>query len=104
MVVALPIRHRAARATGTRHDGDRKAIVSMLAICGLIEALLFSWLYAQPHEDFLSFITTPDTPGYVGVAVQLAETSTLSAGFRTLGYPLFLALGYALGGRDNGPV
>ena len=52
----------------------------------------------------MSFVTTPDSPGYVRVALQLAETSTVAASPRTPGYPLFLALGYAIGGRDHGPI
>jgi hypothetical protein len=104
MAVPLLIRREAEQAAGRQDERDRKAILWLLAIGGLIEALLFWWLLAQPREDFQAFISTPDTPGYVRVALQLAETATLSAGPRTLGYPLFLALGYALGGRENGPV
>ena len=104
MAIPLLIRREPERAVGRQGDRDRTAMHWLLAAGILIEALLFWWLCAQPREDFLSFISTPDTPGYVRVALQLAETSTLSAGPRTLGYPLFLALGYAIGGRENGPI
>src|SRR5207342_490823 len=43
-----------------------------------------------------------DTPEYVRVALHFAERFTLTSSPRTPGYPLFLALGYLIGGSTNG--
>src|SRR4029453_18785530 len=57
---------------------------------------------AQGRPAFLDFLSTPDTPGYLRVAEQLAPNFTLVPSHRTLGYPLVLALSRLVGGTNNG--
>jgi len=78
----------------------RNLSLEVLAVCVGIESLLFFWLCSFGHDGFIAFIWTPDTSEYVRIAQHLTETFTLTPSPRTLGYPLFLALGYLVGGRS----
>ena len=78
-------------------------IVSILTIFALIELLLFLWLCSLDQEGFMQFVSSPDTPGYIRVALELVRNVTLITSPRTLGYPFFLSLGYLMGGGSYGP-
>jgi 4-amino-4-deoxy-L-arabinose transferase-like glycosyltransferase len=80
----------------------RGIIFYILIACAAIELLLFCWLCFLGQEAFREFVSTPDTSTYASVALQLAENATLISSRRTLGYPLFLSLGYLIGGRSYG--
>src|SRR5262245_27255489 len=81
---------------------NRKPIFYILTACISLELLLFFWLCFLGQKAFTEFIWAPDTYRYNHVALQLAETFTLAKSTRTLGYPLFLSLGYLIGGRSHG--
>jgi hypothetical protein len=81
---------------------DSSVIFKIVAGTTLIESAVGFWLWQQGWNTFAQFVLTPDTPGYVGIAQHLAETFTLLPSPRTLGYPLFLAVGELLAGRDYG--
>ena len=81
---------------------NRKPIFYILTACIGIEVLMLLWLCSLGREAFMQYIWVPDTPTYTRVASELADTFTLISSHRTLGYPLFLALGYLIGGRDYG--
>ena len=83
-------------------DGQQ-TITRLLIGAAAVELLLFLWLAANGREAFLELVSTPDTSSYLGVAQQLADTHTLAASSRTLGYPLFAAVGYVIGGETYGP-
>lgn len=88
------------RAIGTSSEAT---IVRLMVVCLGIELLVFGWLMSLGHEAFIQFIWTPDTPTYAIVAEELAERLTLTAGSRTLGYPLVLAAGHFIAGHDHAP-
>jgi hypothetical protein len=81
---------------------SRRAIFYILTASVGIELLLFFWLCLLGQEAFKEFIWAPDTSEYNRVALQLAETFALTSSPRTLGYPLFLSLGYLIGGQNYG--
>lgn len=89
---------------------SRRTIFYVLTACTAIELLLFCWLCSLDQEAFRAFVWTPDTPEYNRIASQLfeynrialplEENGTFALSRRTLGYPLFLYLGYLIGGRS----
>jgi hypothetical protein len=80
----------------------RQTSFYLLTACAAIELSIFFWLCFLGQETFREFIWAPDTFEYNHIALQLAENTTLVASRRTLGYPLFLASGYMIGGRSYG--
>jgi hypothetical protein len=92
----------------SRHNGAeesirfRGTIFYILIACTSAELLLFLWLASFGYETFMTFVTEPDTESYISVARQLVQNATLIASPRTLGYPLFLSLGYFAGGMRYG--
>jgi hypothetical protein len=81
-----------------------RARIRVLLLAGAaVEAALFIWLAAGDEEAFRTFVSTPDTSTYLGVAQLLAEEHTLGATPRTLGYPLFAAAIYFVAGKFYGP-
>src|SRR5688572_8318828 len=92
-----PLAHRATAIH------SQTVIVRLLVVCLGIELLLFSWLVSLGQAAFVQFIWTPDTPSYAAIAEELAERLTLTAGSRTLGYPLILAAGHFIAGHDYAP-
>ena len=97
---ALDKQQIAHRANGNQ---SQTVIVRLMVVCLGIEVLLLSWLVSLGHEAFIQFIWTPDTPSYAAIAEELAERLTLTAGSRTLGYPLVLAAGHFIAGHDYAP-
>jgi hypothetical protein len=84
---------------------NRKKLVSLLLLaCAVTELVVFLWLWSLGRPTLTEFVSTPDTLGYDRIAVHLLETLRLTPSYRTLGYPLFLFVGYLLGGREYGPV
>ncbi len=81
----------------------QKTMFYLWAGCVGIEVLLFAWLSSLETAVFMGFISTPDTPEYVRVALHLADTSTVTPSPRTIGYSVFLAFGYVIGGLRYGP-
>jgi hypothetical protein len=77
----------------------RKPIVYLLTACAVVELLMFVGLCALGDQAFMAFIWSPDTPEYQRVALQLAETFTLTPSRRTIGYPLVLSVANYIGGR-----
>jgi hypothetical protein len=71
--------------------------------CAIIQILFFIWLSSLDHDRFMQFVSSPDTPSYIKIALELTQRGSLIASPRTLGYPLFLSLGYLLGGMSYGP-
>jgi hypothetical protein len=84
-------------------DHDRRTFVALLAGAAVAELLVFIWLAAIGRPAFLASVWTPDTASYLGLAQHLAETHELVATTRTLGYPLFAAPAYVIGGARHGP-
>ncbi len=82
--------------------GSKRAIVLILLGAAVVELLLFIWLVAAGHKTFVNFVWTPDTASYIRVSEQLAQHHTLAATPRTLGYPLFAAAAYYIGGQTSG--
>jgi len=81
---------------------DASVILKIVAGTTLIESAVGFWLWQHGSNTFDTFVSDPDTPGYVGVGWHLAETFKLPPSPRTLGYPFFLAIGDLLGGPDYG--
>jgi hypothetical protein len=91
---------------------SRRRIFYMLIACAAIELLLFCWLYSLEQDTFRELVWQVDTFAYNRIALQLfeynrialqlEETATFTSDQRTLGYPLFLYLGYLIGGRSHG--
>ncbi len=75
----------------------------LLIVCVAIEGMLFAWLCALPQKAFWAFVWDPDTLEYWRVARHLVDSGWWLTTSRTLGYPLFLALCYRLGGELYGP-
>jgi hypothetical protein len=75
----------------------------VLIACVGIEVVMIVWLSLLGRDAFMTYAWAVDTQGYVAVALHLVETGTLTAGPRTLGYPLFVAFAYFLGGVTRGP-
>ncbi len=76
--------------------------VTLIATCVVIEAVLLGVLWSITPEHFSQLVSSPDTSSYADVAIALAQTGDLIASSRTLGYPLFLAAGYFVGGAEYG--
>lgn len=74
----------------------------LLILGAAIEGVLFGWLCSLSAEVFWAFVADPDTVEYWRVARHLAESGWWLTTSRTLGYPLFLSLGYSLGGAVYG--
>jgi hypothetical protein len=79
-----------------------KPLLRTLTACGVISLLVFVWLYSLDGGAFRALVETPDTSSYTDVALTLTATGTLIPSPRTLGYPLFLALGYIIAGSTYG--
>jgi hypothetical protein len=79
-----------------------KPVQYVLASCAAIELLAFGWLCALGPAAFADFVTAGDSLEYNRLGLELAETGTLSRSWRTIGYPLWLSLGYLAGGRTYG--
>jgi hypothetical protein len=78
--------------------------VSIIVVGAAVEALLLLWLAAADRRTFDAFVRTPDTSSYIDVAQRLAAEHTLADGPRTLGYPLFAAAVYSIGGEQHGAM
>ena len=91
---------------------SRRTTFYILTACAAIELLLFCWLCSLNQQAFRDLVWMPDTYEYNRIALQLfeynrialqlEENNKLTSGQRTLGYPLFLYLGYLIGGRSYG--
>lgn len=79
------------------------AFTKIVVVCIGIEVVVFVWLSSLGQDGFKKIVSSPDTVEYVQVAHALAEKGQLIASRRTLGYPMFMALGYGLGGDLYGP-
>lgn len=74
----------------------------IIVVAAAVEIVVFAWIASWGVESFHAAVSSPDTPEYLQVARALADRGVLIPSRRTLGYPLFLALGYALGGVGYG--
>jgi hypothetical protein len=79
---------------------SRKPMFYVLTACASLEFLWFFALCYLGREVFTQWVWTPDSPEYARVAQHLASTFQLTSSHRTVGYPLFLSLGYLIGGQD----
>jgi hypothetical protein len=79
-----------------------KPLLFTLTACIAISLLVFAWLCSLDDGRFRAFVEAPDTSSYTDIALSLVATGILIPSPRTLGYPLFLALGYILGGTAYG--
>jgi hypothetical protein len=68
----------------------------MLAACAFLELLVLLAPNRLGVQGVTDFVTSPDTSEYLRVAQELVG-GRLVATERTLGYPLFLSVGYLLG-------
>lgn len=80
----------------------KKPLVYLLIGCAAIEVLFFGALIFLKPENFFKVVWYPDTSSYARIAQELTERGSLITSYRTLGYPLFMSLGYLLGGQDYG--
>lgn len=80
----------------------RGSIFYIIIICVIVEFVLLFFLCFFKEETFIEFITVADTRGYDLIARHLIQHGTLIESPRTLGYPLFLSLGYLIGGMTYG--
>jgi hypothetical protein len=78
----------------------QKPIVYLMTACASLEFLMWFVLSSLGKEVFTQWIWTPDSHEYARVAQHVASTFQLTSSHRTLGYPLFLSLGYVIGGQD----
>jgi hypothetical protein len=81
--------------------GTRMPLLCTLAACAAIEIVFFVWLSSLGVNEFLAFVSSADTPSYLAIAQGLVEKRDLVPSPRTLGYPLFLVLGYIIGGKTH---
>jgi hypothetical protein len=77
-------------------------IIYLLIACAAIEVLFFGALIFLKPENFIKMVWNPDTSSYARIAQELTERGSLITSYRTLGYPLFMSLGYIVGGQDYG--
>jgi hypothetical protein len=77
-------------------------ISHLLIGCFLVELAIFLWLCSLDRVVFAEFVTSPDSGTYASVARDIVRDGVLVPSPRTLGYPLFLALGYLIGGLTYG--
>jgi len=93
----------AVRDVASPATPDDRAIARILVGAAAVEVSLFLWFVAIGRAAFIEFVWTPDTSSYIRVAQQLAERHTLAEGPRTLGYPVFAAAAYVIGGGLYAP-
>jgi len=84
------------------HTEKDRPLIYILAACAAIEALFFGALIFLKPEDFNKIVWYADTSSYARIARELTQRGQLVASYRTLGYPLFMSLGYMLGGQYYG--
>jgi hypothetical protein len=80
----------------------RESLFYIMIVCAIVESVLFFWLCFLREEAFIEFVTAADTRSYDLIARHLVQHGTLVESPRTLGYPLFLSLGYLIGGIGYG--
>jgi len=76
---------------------------AIIVACAVIEVLFFVGLLLLKPEQFIALVSYPDTESYAQIALELLQSGDLIGSSRTLGYPLFLAMGYLAGGLAYGP-
>ena len=82
---------------------EKKPLIYLLIACAAgSEVLFFGALIFLKPENFIKIVWHPDTSSYVRIAQKLTQRRSLITSYRTLGYPLFMSLGYMLGGQDYG--
>jgi hypothetical protein len=80
----------------------REPVFYLLIAGATIELLLFIWLCSVGQKVFMQLVSAPDTSSYIRIAQHLVQDGILVSSPRTLGYPLFLCLGYLIGGMRYG--
>ena len=70
---------------------------------GFAQAAFLIWLFYLQPTNFVKLVWTPDTVGYVAPAQFFIENGRFPPDMvRTIGYPLFLAFAYTVGGAEHG--
>jgi hypothetical protein len=75
----------------------------LLLLVGFAQAAVLIWLFYLQPTNFVKLVWTADTDGYVAPAQFFLENGRFPPDMmRTIGYPLFLASAYAVGGAEHG--
>src|SRR5262245_26630325 len=83
-------------------DTSRLPFRYAFLVCVSIELLLFVALCSVKQEVFRQVAWQADTTEYNRVATEFANTFRFPPTQRTIGYPLFIALGYLIAGPTLG--